>query len=226
LLSQAEPESNAAERNVTVRELLDRAAAGVDEKFRGQPEVENAVRRRIARTYHGLGAFDQSERHSRAVCDLQRRRSGSDSAKAWDALAQSGHQLGHLGRIDEALKVLSQSRDALVQLRGPEHSDTVGVTEFLAAAYRESGQFSKAIPLYEEALRLRKANAGGDAIITMANMAQTYNEAGRTSEAIPLLEKVLEDDKSRRGPDHPNTITSMNNLALAYRDSGQPEKAL
>ena len=147
LLSQAEPEHNAAESKVTLLEVLDRAAEGVEARFRGRPEVEAAVRRTIARTYHSLGFFDRSERHWRAVAELERRRSGPDSAEAWVALAQAGHALDHLGRI-EALEELSRARDALGRLRGPDDSDTLDALDHLATAYLESGRNSEVLPLF------------------------------------------------------------------------------
>ena len=48
---------------------------------------------------------------------------------------------------------------------------------------------------------------------------------GRTAEAIPLLERTLADCERVLGPDHPNTLTSRNNPAMAYQDAGGPAEA-
>jgi hypothetical protein len=48
---------------------------------------------------------------------------------------------------------------------------------------------------------------------------QRGQAAGRTAEAIPLLERTLADCERVLGPDHPNTLTSRNNLAMAYQDA-------
>ena len=53
-------------RDITVRQLLDRAAAKVDERFHGQPLVEAALRDTIGRTYRALGEPKQ------ALLQLQR----------------------------------------------------------------------------------------------------------------------------------------------------------
>ena len=98
---------------VTLLEVLDRAAEKVGDRFRDQPEVEAAVRRTIAETYHGLGVVDRGERHWRSVAELERRRSGPDSAEGWVAEAQVGHAMDHLGRSSEALEV------AVAGPRGP-----------------------------------------------------------------------------------------------------------
>ena len=229
LLSQAEPEYNAADSKVTLLEVLDRAAEKVADRFGDQPEVEDAVRRTIAGTYHGLGVFDKSERHWRSVAELEQRRSGPDSAAAWGALAEAGHTRYHLGQFSEALDLLSKARDALVRLRGADHPQTLVVMAYLASAYREAGRFTEAIPLFEEVLRHRKASPERDdleVISAMANLALAYQDVGRFAEAIPLLEEAIRFDKARRGPDHPFTLTSMNNLALAYQTANRLPEAI
>src|SRR5262249_34124644 len=44
--------------------------------------------------------------------------------------------------------------------------------------------------------------------------------------AIRLQEETLEKIKAELGPDHPGTLTAMNNLALAFKLSGQAAKAI
>jgi eukaryotic-like serine/threonine-protein kinase len=229
LLSQAEPAHNAAENHVTLLEVLDRAAAGVSERFRNQPDVEAAVRRTVAGTYYGLGAYDKSERHWRAVAELERQRSGPDSPEVWDALIQAGHVLGRRGQYRESVDELSRVRDALARIRGPDHPETIGAMEYLATAYREAGQIAEATPLFEEALRLRKSKQGPDdpAIIpAMSSLGLTYREGGRIAESIPLLEEALRLEKARKGPDHPQTLIDANNLALAYQANHQLPQAI
>jgi tetratricopeptide (TPR) repeat protein len=53
-----------------------------------------------------------------------------------------------------------------------------------------------------------------------------YAEAGRTAEALPRLEATLRARESKLGPDHPDTLVSRNNLAMAYLDSGCIAEAL
>jgi len=41
------------------------------------------------------------------------------------------------------------------------------------------------------------------------------------ADAAALQEEALEKQKKILGPDHPNTLTSMGNLALVYLDQGR-----
>ena len=44
------------------------------------------------------------------------------------------------------------------------------------------------------------------------------------AQAIVIGERLLADQEQARGPDHPDTLTSRNNLALAYRARTAPPR--
>ena len=44
--------------------------------------------------------------------------------------------------------------------------------------------------------------------------------------ALPLFEEMLKLRKAKLGPEHPDTLQSMNNLAVAYREAGKLDLAL
>src|SRR5205823_3255157 len=114
LLTQAEPAQSASEDHVTLLEVLDRAAAKVGGRFAGRPELEDALRRTIAGTYHGLASWEKAERQWRAVHEAARRRLGGESRKALTAASSLAHILRHRGRVDaEVLEMAKSASDAL-----------------------------------------------------------------------------------------------------------------
>jgi len=61
----------------------------------------------------------------------------------------------------------------------------------------------------------------------LADRAATYLEGhGQLSVAIPIFERTLTDAEKVLGGDHPDTLTSRNNLAGAYRSIGRVEQAI
>ncbi|KZL81689.1 kinesin light chain 3, partial [Colletotrichum incanum] len=54
----------------------------------------------------------------------------------------------------------------------------------------------------------------------MANLASTFWNQGRWEEAEKLFVQVMETRKTKLGADHPDTLTSMANLASTYRNQG------
>jgi hypothetical protein len=57
-------------------------------------------------------------------------------------------------------------------------------------------------------------------------LAITYIGQGQWDKAEKLLVQVTEISKTKLGDDHPNTLSSLANLAFAWKSSGRDEDAL
>jgi serine/threonine protein kinase/tetratricopeptide (TPR) repeat protein len=230
LLTQAEPANTAAEDHVTLLEVLDRAASKVGDRFAGQPEVEDALRRTIAETYHGLASWEKAERQWRAVLEATRRRLGPESPETLRALRDLAHILRHRGRFDpEVLAMAKSASEGLARVLGPDHRDTLASRQLLAAAYWSAGRTDEAIKLDEAILPLYESKLGPDHPVTLTvrnSLASAYWSAGRIDEAIKLHETTLKLDASKLGPDHLVTLTVRNNLAVAYWSAGRTDEAI
>jgi serine/threonine protein kinase len=230
LLTQAEPAHTDAEDHVTLLEVLDRAAAKVGDRFAGQPEVEDALRRTIARTYHGLGSWEKAERQWRAVLAAVRRRLGGASREALVAQDELAHILRHRGRLDaEVLEMARSASEGLARILGPDHTATLTSRSNLANAYLTAGRTAEAITLHQAALKLHQSKLGPDHPATLQsrnNLATAYLADGRTAEAITLDEATLKLRESKLGPDHPDTLRSRHNLATAYFAAGRTAEAI
>jgi len=55
----------------------------------------------------------------------------------------------------------------------------------------------------------------------MSNLASTFRNQGRWKEAEELEVQVMETRKRVLGQEHPDMLTSMNNLAEVLRDQGK-----
>jgi tetratricopeptide (TPR) repeat protein len=139
-----------------------------------------------------------------------------------------GHGLLSLGSTQRALVLVSQARQTLTAMLGPDHPETLTSVHELALAYRLAGKYDKALPLLEETLAALKARLGPEHPRTLAvvsDLGLVYQAMGQLDKALPLLEMVLEKMRLKMGPDHPDTLDSMIRLALAYDDASQFAKA-
>ena len=229
ILTQARPANNAVEDNVTLLEVLDRAADRVGDRFRDQPQVEAELRGTIAATYDGLGSYAKAERHARAQLEIERRLHGGDSAQALKALGSVGHYLSDLGDSRDGVELLERVAAGLIRVLGPDHPDTLTTRTYLATAMRDAGRTKEAITLHEEVLKSAMSTLGPDHPKTLAvrsSLALSYKVAGRTNEAVALLEEVLKVNTSKLGPDHPRTLSAGTNLGTAYRAAGRTNNAI
>jgi serine/threonine protein kinase len=229
LLTQAEPANSAAEDHVTLLEVLDRAASKVGQRFAGQPELESALRRTIASTYHGLASWEKAEAQLRSLLEAARKRD-PHSAEFYVALSDLAHVLHHRGRTDaEVIKMAQTAADGLQRTVGFEDPCTLFALSYLARAYLGAGKTTEAIALLEHIRDAAAAHLGPDEHLTLtvlANLAVAYMKAGKLSEAITLLERVRQAAIAKLGRDHPDTLGALSNLASAYERAGRLADAI
>ena len=71
------------------------------------------------------------------------------------------------------------------RLLGPDHADTLGSRDDLAAAYQEADRSDEAIPLFEQTLAARERVLGTDHSDTVAardRLTLAYQKAGQAEE--------------------------------------------
>jgi tetratricopeptide (TPR) repeat protein len=99
----------------------------------------------------------------------------------------------------------------------------------LAAAYQAAGKRDRALPLFEETLKLRKAKLGAehpDTLTSMNNLAGLYWRQQRLDRSIPLFEETLQLREKNLGRQHPDTLQTRANLGVNYKDAGRLAEAI
>jgi serine/threonine protein kinase len=96
--------------------------------------------------------------------------------------------------------------------------------------YATMGELSQALKdNLHKAVRELEGSALGDPL-TVAQMQDTLGVSlvglGEPSQALVLLEKARATRAAKLGPEHPDTLTSMNNLASGYHAAGKLDLAL
>ncbi len=229
LLTQAEPEKNAAEDKVTLLEVLDRAAEKVGTRFANQPKLEAALRKTIAGTYHGLGSWEKAEAQYRAMLDAARKHDPR-SADAYMVQGELAHILRHRDRpYAEVLEMAEAAAKGLERTLGPDHPYTLLTLNNLAMAYRNAGKFPEAVTLLERVGDASIAKLGPghpNTLYTLQSLAAAYSGVGRLPEAIALLERVRDAQIAKRGPDHPDTLSTLDDLTAMYAAAGRLTEAI
>jgi len=139
-----------------------------------------------------------------------------------------GRSLIALGEAALAIKVLQKSLATFKAKLGPDDFSTLDSMDDLAMALKANGQPDKAVPLYEETVKKRRARAPDHrwTLTSMNNLATAYHDLRQFEKAVRLHEETLARRKATLNPDDPDTLQSMVNLAASYQDSGRLDKAL
>lgn len=215
-------------RNISVRELLDRAAKRVGPKFKGQELTEAALRLTLGKAYLALAEFAAGRAQLQISLDLRKQKLGADSLDTVESMNALGVAYLESKHYEQAEDLLKQALAGFRLLQGPQHFDTLMAMQNLAVLYNQLGRFDDAELLFKEALAGLRSQLGPDhreTLATMGNLGDLYHSRGRDDEAEPLLTEVLERRRVTLGEDHPHTIGTLADLADVKRIRGKLDEA-
>jgi len=215
MIRAAFPEYSRGE-DLTVREMLDRAARLVGERFAEHPEREAVVRSAVARAYHSLGLYEQSHPHWARALELRQRILGPEHLTTIITMNNLASNHYSRGMYDQGRQLEEESLAILRRVHGAEHPTTLTTMSNLAANLHGQGKYQEAQKLFQECLKLKRRLLEPDdfgTTATMGNLAVNLQEQGRYEEAQKLNEEALEIQRRVLGPEHPSTLITMGNLA-------------
>ncbi len=232
MLASSDP-ANARGKELSVRELLDKAGADMNgAALSGQPEVKAAVEATIGRTYFGLGLYDQARPHLDSAYSIRRRTLGAANlsvAQSADELGKLAHASGDYAQADRRLT------EALATMRATLRPDDDRITSALSAlgdTRQQQGKFPDAEKLYREALTLTRQRHGNGAVQVAARLQSLgtfLSYTSRAPEGLPLLEQAVAILRRVHGSNHPEVVSGLISLsdAHAYKpDAAAAEKTL
>lgn len=214
-------------KDVKVVEVLDRQAAYLAAGFEADPVNRAAMLSAIGESYLGLGNAQKAASLFQITVALRRANLGPSAPETIEAATMLAKAQHHAGRSQEAAVLLEESTALAAKSLGPERNETLNGQSRLVEVYLALGQFQKAAALAAEVLEKRRSLTphSDTTLFAMNDVALTLRSLSRPKEAIPKFEEVLELLKKRFGQNHVETLICAANLADAYRDAGEDEKA-
>jgi hypothetical protein len=223
-----------AMRDITVRQLLDRAAGELtpekmEENFPRQPLLQAELLQTVGNTYRGVGKLAQALAFLQRAAALSRQQLPADHPDHLRMLQDLAEAYRVAGQLPEAVRLLEQVRKGCEKTMGPDHPNTLAVLASLAVAYRHAGRLPEAIRLSVQVRDgfAKKLGVGHpDTLKSIDNLAVAYATDRNLPEAIRLFEQVKKARERTLGPDHPDTLKTCNNLAVVYMESSQMPEAI
>ena len=218
-------------RDVTMIEVLDRAAARVGAELSVEPAVEAAVRRTIGNTYRSLGAYDKAEKHLQAAVAIHQQ-DYTRNELATNDLARSliglAGVLQDRGDYTGAELLYRRALEVYRGLRGDDHLDVIGTMTSLALLLRAKGDEKEADALLRKASERyvrsprgetrEEVDVGGPT--SHSHLALLLRYQGDWDGAERLLRQSLAEQHRLYGPQHPRTGDSAAALASFLQEKG------
>ncbi len=222
LLGQASPNAQAG-ADLKVRTALDRAAQGIEGKFKGKPVVEADVRTTIGESYVALGLYPEAQEQYEHARDLRKAALGEKHRDTLDSMTSIAVIYRLRGKLDEAERLYNRILDVERVQFGEKDPATLLTMGNLAVVYAHQLKHAQGVALNLKVLNIQKNLLGEeslDTLRTMNNLATGYSALGRFEDAERLYKRILEIRRKVQGPGHPNTIFTANNLAVVLTRPG------
>jgi len=150
LLGASRPEQSRG-RDLTVRSVLDRAAASIGDRFTNQPLVEAGIRTSIGGAYRSLGEYNQAQDHLKQALTLRQQHLGEDAPDTLRSINQLAAVHWAQGRYEQAKQMWRQVLSARKQQLGQDDRATLAAQTNLALSLRAQGKLSDAEPRLKQA---------------------------------------------------------------------------
>jgi eukaryotic-like serine/threonine-protein kinase len=227
MFKQSDPTENAA-KDVTAREVLDKASKDIDSGLAKDPELQAQMMHVMGNAYTNLGQYKQAEALMRRAVELSRASAGPSAPQTLNLIDELGGTLAQQGGFAEAEKLQRQALEMQTRVLGPDHPDTLSTMGDLSATLAMSGKLPEAEKLGRETLDKQLLVLGPEdhhTIATMDDLAATLGEEGHFAESVDLERQTIEVERRVFGPDHLGVLMSMGNEADSLYSMGRLAEA-
>ncbi len=226
LLAAADPGQDG--QNITVLEVVDRAAAAASARFEDQPDVELQVRLTLSRTYGGLGRFDEALREAQLAQSLLDQIPDPNVETTLDVLHRLSGVRSSRGESTLAEQALERELELASTVYEPESRRILRIKRDLALIYERTLRYEDAervlLEVYDAEQRRNLEDDPG-LLATRNNLALIYQATGRYDEAEPFALAAVETANRIHGRDHPSSFRIIEGLAWLYMRQGELTRA-
>jgi serine/threonine-protein kinase len=175
-----------------------------------------------------LGKKVEAQAAYRRALAIREKNLGPNAAEVATSLQNLGVFLDSNGDYKEALPLLERALAMRKRIFGDVHP-LVGTAQLaLAGVYESLNRIDDCKQSAEQALAILRKTLPPDhpKISETLNMLAIVHALRRDyAGAVPLFREVAQRYSDKLGPDHPDTLTSENNLGLTLLHAGQPAEA-
>ncbi len=215
-------------RDVTVREVIDKASQTIGPAIEARPGVEARVRETLARTYIALGEYPQGDRNARRAQDLSQSALGPLDQRTLRIDALRGDALYRVGKFEEAEELLTRTVREASAAHGEDSTPAMEARTALATLYSDQARVEEAEKMFRTLVAGFSRKLGPDNEQTLGvinNLAVVLSDQGKFAEANKLFEETIQTTSQKFGPEHPTTLTAQANYGWSLQAEGRSKEA-
>ncbi len=221
LLAQADPYES-SQKDITLREVVQRASQNIESRFGDQPLVKAAIHYNLSDVLDGLGDYNKALKHAQLATDIRREVLGENDPSTLEGMDAIAHVYYSLGMYESCEQTARRLQKLGQRISDPEFSKSV--ENLIARAIHRQGRHKEAEVHYRRALELHKQASGIEDCTLLHNLAYAIAEDD-PQKAEPLLRRALALARIQHGEDSIQSAPIMDSLAKKCLDSESPESA-
>ncbi len=230
MLGAGNPESNPGGYEVTVREIVDRAAAELGDSTFTSPAVEAGIRSALASTYIGLGRYREAAPLAERALALTERSPRADKATIIERqvlLAHAQSLNGDHAAAEERLAALAP------RVAGPDTDPKLRTSylEVRGGNFGSMGRRAEADSMLTESVALRRERFRADGshrsrlVSSLTNLSDLKGRQGMLEDSEALAREALEVTRSPHRDDHHDVAMALGHLGSVHWRQGHYAKA-
>lgn len=216
-----------ADRELTVVELLDRAADNIETGLKNDPLIEAEVRSILAKSYQNYGRYNQALLQLQRALEINQEIYGKRSP----AVAANLHDLGlvqhYLGKFESADSLYLRSVGLYRELATEPSRGYAEALNDRGLLLLDIEKYSEAKEWLGESLAMfRRISDQENIAIGINNLAYTYDITGDYREAEKLYREALQLNRQLHGEVHLSVARNLNNLGSILMHTGDTTAAV
>jgi serine/threonine protein kinase len=215
-------------RDITVREVLDKAATRAEKELSDQPEVEGSVREVLGEAYHHISRFPEAERQLRRALAVREQSLGPEQPETLTTLHNLAASVLEQDRPDDAAAVIKRAVDGRLKTLGPAHKDTLASRSLQAFIRQLGGDLAGAEKDIRAIIGAQSASLGPahhDTIESRNSLADILHDEGKLEEALTTAVQASSDATKTLGDDDPLTMDARSIQGAILKDLGREDQA-
>jgi len=212
--------------NLRVTELLDRGAAEAG-ALENEPEVQAELYASLGEVYAKLGLLDRADSLLHAALDRRKSLFGEEHPRVAESLVQIGLLRDNQAKLEEAEMLVRQGLEMSKRKLPPGHPGIAAATHALGKVLQDRGRYGEAIPVLQEAVRLRSAPGVAKAALaeSLFELAGAHFYAGNYDRSEELNRRLLSMHREIYGARHPMVAEDLINLGAIQQERGNYPEA-
>src|SRR5579862_8130110 len=217
-------------KEITVREVLDKAALNIGTNFPNEPMTELPIQRTIIDVYQKLGRSDLAMTHAEAELSLARTVYGKEDrieiARALEDVAACRFRAGQL---ELALEKYEEAQNIYERMYKVDHPRLAAGLNNVAVCLDSLARPSEGLAKHQASLAMRKRLYKGDdpeVAVSLNSLGACLGDLGRWPEALTQHEAALAMRQRIYKGDHPDVARDLNNVGFSLDSMGRSAEAL